>query len=325
MKLTRRAALFATAGSVAAIRAAMSQELFPSKPVRWVVGVAAGGTSDLVTRLVAGQMSQQLGQQFIVDNKPGGAMTIAAAYVARSPADGYTVMTADVGTLVFNQALFKKLPYHPTKDLAPVGTMIDAPLILAVGGDSEFNDVRSLINAIRANPGKFTYASAGVGSPHHLAMEMLKSQSGLFVTHVPYRGGAPAVQDTVAGVVPMTVMVPATGEQMIRSGRLKPLAAFTKSRLGSFPNVPTMMELGYTKVAAASWMGTVVPAATPIEVIARFSNELQRALNTAAVQARLHELGLLPIPSTPAQMAARIASDTAFWPSLIRERGISAE
>jgi len=155
MKLDRRAALLATVGSLGSVRVAMSQEPFPSRPVRWVVGVAAGGTSDFVTRLVAGQMSQQLGQQFLVENKPGGAMTIAAEYVARSPADGYTVMTADVGTLVFNHALFKNLRYDAAKDFAPIGTLVDAPLLLAVGGNSEFGDIRSLVNAIRLNPGKF--------------------------------------------------------------------------------------------------------------------------------------------------------------------------
>lgn len=303
----------------------MSQTPYPSMPIQWVVAVAAGGTMDLVARLCAQQMSQQLGQQVIVTNKAGGGTTIAADYVARSRADGYTVMTADVGTLVFNPAMFKKLPYDPIKDLAPVGTLVDAPLMLAVGGDSEFTDVRSLVNAIRANPGKFSYASAGVGSPHHLAMEMLKSNSRLFVTHVPYRGGAPAMHETVAGLIPMTVVVPSTGEQMIKAGRLRPLATFTKSRLPSFPSVPTLMELGYTKVAAASWAGMVAPAATPAPVIERLSNELQRAINAPAVQAKLRELSLIAIPSTPAQMAARWASDNAFWPSLIRERGITAE
>src|SRR4051812_36043059 len=149
MTLNRRAALVAMTGSLATLRTALAQEPFPSKPVRWIVGVAAGGTSDFVTRLIAGQMGQQLGQQFVVDNKPGGAMAVAADHVARSPADGYTVMTADVGTLVFNQALFKKLPYNAAKDFAPVGTMVDAPLVLAVGGDSELRDARALVNAIR--------------------------------------------------------------------------------------------------------------------------------------------------------------------------------
>lgn len=280
---------------------------------------------DLVARLCAQQMSQQLGQPVVVTNKAGGGTTVAADYVTRSRADGYTVLTADVGTLVFNPAMFKKLPYDPVKDFAPVGTLVDAPLMLAVGGESEFTDVRSLVNSIRANPGKFSYASAGVGSPHHLAMEMLKSNSRLFVTHVPYRGGAPAMNETVAGLIPMAVVVPATGEQMIKAGRLRPLATFTKSRLPSFPSVPTLIELGYAKVPAASWAGMVAPAATPAPVIERLSNELQRAINAPAVQAKLRELSLIAIPSTPAQMAARWASDNTLWPSLIRERGITAE
>jgi len=325
MNITRRATIALTAAALLQAMPVAAQDSFPSKPIRWVIGTAAGGGSDIVARTIAAQLSQQLGQQVIVDNKPGGGTTIAADLVARAPADGYTILTADVGTLVFNTALFKKLPYTPTKDLAPVGTLAQFPLLLAVGANSEFKDAKSLVEAIRRNPGKLTYGSAGVGSPHHLAMEMLKDQAKLFITHVPYRGAAPAVQDTVGGMIPLMVVDTASGMQMIKAGRMKVLATFTRGRVASLPEVPTLMELGLTQIEAASWQGMVAPAGTPKEIVAKLSNELQKAINSPSVQGRLRDLGLEPLPSTQAEMGERWAKDDKVWPQLIRTRGITLD
>lgn len=323
MNQNRRTILALTALSCALPGAA--QEAFPSKPIRWVIGTAAGGGSDVVARLVAAQLGQQLGQQIVIDNKPGGGTTIAADLVARSPADGYTIMTADVGTLVFNTALFKKLPYKPTKDLASIGTLAAFPLLLAVGANSEFKDAKSLVEAIRRSPGKFSYGSAGVGSPHHLAMELLKDQAKLFVTHIPYRGAAPAVQDTVGGTIPMMVVDSASGMQMIKAGRLKALATFTRDRVASMPDVPTLTELRLTRFEAAAWQGVVAPSGTPADVLAKLSSELQKAIQSPTVQTRLRELGLEPLPSTAAEMTELWAKDDKVWPNLIRERGIALD
>lgn len=301
----------------------LAQSTYPSRPIRWVVGTVAGGGSDIVVRLVAEQLSKQVGQPILVDNKPGGGTTIAAEYVARSPADGYTVLTADTGTIVFNTALFKKLSYTPLKDFAPVGMLTDAPLLLVTAATSNYGTAKSAIDAIRANPGGLTYATAGIGSPHHMAMEFLKGQANLKITHVPYKGGAPSIQDTVAGVVPFAVVDSASGSAMIRAGKLRPLATFTTSRIPMLREVPTLVELGYTTSDAPCWVSMVAPAGTPPEVLAKLSQELEKAVASAPVQQRMREFGLIPHPSTAQQMRDIWVEANEFWPPLIRSKGIS--
>lgn len=309
---------------VAAAGLAFAQS-YPSKPVRWVVAYAAGGGSDVLARTVASQLSKQLGQQIVIDNRPGGATNIAAEMVAKAPADGYTVFTADNGTLIYNTALFKKLPYEPQKDFAPVGLMARFPLVLASNPDAGFNSAKDLVEAIRKSPGKISYASAGIGSPHHLAMEMLKERAKLDITHVAYKGAAPALQDVVGGQVPTMVVDTASGLQMLKSGKLKPLAVFSKTRLPSLPDVPTLIELGYTDIEAFAWQGMVVPAATPKDIVAKLSAELQKAIETPAIKAKIQEIGLEPIASDPNAMTSHWASESKYWPKLIRERQITLD
>lgn len=310
--------------SVAAAGLAFAQP-YPSKPVRWVVAYAAGGGSDVLARTVASQLSKQLGQQIVVDNRPGGATNIGAEMVAKAPADGYTVFTADNGTLIYNTALFKKLPYEPQKDFAPVGLMARFPLVLASNPDAGFNSAKDFVEAVRKSPGKINYASAGIGSPHHLAMEMLKERAKLDVTHVAYKGAAPALQDVVGGQVPTMVVDTASGLQMLKSGKLRPLAVFSRTRLPLLPDVPTLIELGYTDIEAFAWQGMVVPAATPKDVVAKLSAELQKAIETPAIKARIQEIGLEPIASDPSAMTSHWASESKYWPKLIRERQITLD
>lgn len=307
------------------MHSAMAAEAYPVKPVRWVVAFSAGGGSDILARTVGLQLSKQLGQQIVVDNKPGGATVIAAESVARSPGDGYTVFTADNGTLIFNTALFRKLSYEPKKDFAPIGMMARFPLVLATNPASGFATAKEAIVAMKKEPGKFSYASSGVGSPHHLAMEMLKERARIDVTHVPYKGGAPAVQDVAGGQLPFIVIDIATGLPMIKAGKLKVLATFSKSRLAAMPDVPTLMELGYTDIEATAWQGLVVPASTPKAIQDQLSSELQKAINVPAVSARLVELGVEPLPSDAAAMNKRWSDDAAYWPKLIKDRQITLD
>lgn len=307
------------------ISAVQAQETFPSKTIRWVVPYAAGGGSDALARIVGGQMSTQIGQQIVVDNRPGGAAIIGTDTVAKAPGDGYTILSADNGALVFNTALFKSLPYNPQKDLAPVGLMVKFPLLLVVNPATGYTSAEQLINDIRKNPNKHGYGTAGVGSPHHIAMEMLKERAKLEVTHVAYKGAAPAIQDVVAGQLPMMVVDTAAGMQMIKAGKVKVLATFSKSRLSSLPNVPTLMELGYTDIEAVAWQGVVVPASTPAAIVQRLSTEMQKAIHIPSVKTRLQELGLEPVGSDAAGMAAQWGQDANFWPKLIRQRGISLD
>jgi tripartite-type tricarboxylate transporter receptor subunit TctC len=304
---------------------AWAADVYPSRTVRWIVAYAAGGGSDVLARTVGAQLSTQVGQTVVIDNRPGGATIIGAEVVAKAPADGYTIFTADNGTLIFNTALFRKLPYDPVKDFAPVGLMARFPLLLAVNPSSGYTSAKELIETMRKEPGKLSYASPGVGSPHHLAMEMLKQRARFDATHVAYKGMAPAIQDVVGGQLSLIVVDAAAGDQMIKAGKLRVLATFSKARLASMPDVPTLMELGYTDVEAAAWQGLVVPAGTPKEIVDKLSAELQKAINAPSVRARLLELGVEPTPSGPAAMADHWRSESAYWPKFIRERNITLE
>lgn len=298
---------------------------YPTKPIRWIVPTAAGGGSDFVVRTVAARLSQQLGQQIIIDNRPGGGTTIGADLVAKSSGDGYTVLTADIGTIVYNTALFSKLPYVPLKDFAPVGMLADFPLALVVRTDSPWASAQDAIKAIRGNPGKISYASAGVGSPHHIAMEMLKDEAGLDIVHVPYKGAAPAVQDLLAGTIPIAVLDLGASTPMLRANRVRPLAMFTKERIATTPDTPTLIELGLAKMAAPCWTAMMAPVSTPAAVLEKLSMELAAALRHPQVQETLRGFGLNPQPTTSAQFKEVWLSAYEFWPPLIRRKGITVD
>lgn len=322
---TRRSLLMAGAFLASSCLGVAHADNYPSKPVRWVVAYAAGGGSDALARAVGVQLSTQLGQPVLIDNKPGGATVIGAENVAKSPGDGYTVFTADNGTLVFNTALFKKLSYDPQKDFTSIGMMARFPLLLAVNPNAGYADVKALIAAAKANPGKLSFATPGVGSPHHLAMEMLKARNNLDLVHVAYRGAAPAIQDVVGGQLPLMVVDSAAGMQMMKAGKLKPLATFSKSRLASMPDVPTLIELGYTDTEAVAWQGLVVPSSTPKDIVAKLSTELQKAIQSEAVRSQFATMGIEATPSDAATMQKHWAQEGQFWPRLIKERGISLD
>lgn len=324
--MRNRRSLLISAAVLASTCCGLAQaDTYPSKPVRWVVAYAAGGGSDALARTVGTQLSAQLGQSVLIDNKPGGATVIGAENVAKSPGDGYTVFTADNGTLVFNTALFKKLSYDPQKDFTAVGMMARFPLLLAVNPNAGYADVKALLEAAKANPGKLSFGSPGVGSPHHLAMEMLKSRAKLDMIHIAYRGAAPAIQDVVGGQLPLMVVDSAAGMQMIKAGKLKPLATFSKTRLAALPDVPSLMELGYTDVEAVAWQGLVVPSATPKDIVAKLSVELQKAIQSEPVRAQFMTMGIEPTPSDAAAMQKHWSQESQYWPRLIRERGISLD
>lgn len=321
--LTRHALLL---GLVAAAATATAQtQYFPNRPVKWVVGYPAGGGTDFLARSIAAQMSVQMGQQVIIDNKPGAGAIIGADLTAKSPGDGYTVFTADNGVLVYNPALYKKLPYDPIKDFAPIGLMARAPLMIVAAPNADIKNARELLEALKKSPGKLSYASPGNGSPHHLAMELFKSRSGLFVVHVPYRGAAPAVQDVMGGQVPLMMIDTSSGMPNIKAGKLVPLAILSAKRIAQLPDVPTMVELGYKDVVAYAWQGLVVPASTPKDVQLKLNTEMQAALNNPAVRKKLFDTAWDPVPSDAGMMAAYTAAETQVWHKLIKDRGISLE
>jgi len=323
IKLALRALLWAL---VAASPFAIAQNAdFPNKPIKWVVGYPAGGGTDFLARTVAAQMSVQLNQSIVVDNRPGAAAIIGADIVAKSAGDGYTVFSADNGVLVYNAALYKKLPYDPVKDFAPIGLMARAPLMLVAAPNAGIKNARELLEKLKANPGKYSYGSPGNGSPHHLAMELLKSRLGLFVVHVPYRGAAPALQDVMGGQIPLMMIDTSSAISGIKSGKIVPLVLLSDKRIAQLPEVPTMVELGYKDVVAYAWQGLVVPASTPKDVQAKLNTAMQAALGNAAVKAKLYDAAWEPVPSDGATMASYVVSEIAVWHKLIRERGISLE
>jgi len=304
---------------------AQQAQAFPTKSVRWVVPYAAGGGSDFLARTIGQTWSTQAGQPVLVDNKPGGNTAIAAADVARSPADGYTVLSADNGTLVFNPVLYKSLSYSPTKDLAPVTLMGRFPMILVVGPSMPVKDAKDFIAQAKAKPGGLNYGSAGAGSPHHLAMELLKSQTGIEMVHAPYRGAAPALADVAGGQIPAMMVDLAAGAGFIKGGKVKAIAVANATRLPQLPDVPTFAELGYKNVEAAALVGMVVPANTPAATIAAMNKQVVAAINDPAVHKRLVDFGVEPVGNTPAQFAELLKSESDKWQKLIRDLKITLD
>ncbi len=298
---------------------------YPDKPVKWVVGYPAGGGSDFLARAVSAQMSTQMGQPVIVENRPGAAASIAADVVAKAPADGYTLLSADNGVLIYNPVLYKKLAYDPVRDFAPIGLMARVPLIIVASPSAGIKNAKELIATLKSNPGKLSYASPGAGSPHHLAMELFKSRSNTFVLHVPYRGAAPAVQDILGGQIQLMMVDSSVGMQHIKSGKLIPLAVMSSKRLAQLPDVPTAIEMGYKDVEAYAWQGLVVPKNTPGEIQARLGKEMQSAIANPVVRKKLLDAGWEPVPSDANLLAGYIAVENIVWRKLIKERGISLD
>ena len=315
---------FAALTMLAAASSASADD-YPSKAIRWLVPYAAGGGSDFLARTVGVPLSERIKQPVLIENKPGGSTAIAAAEVARSPADGYTVLSADNGTMVFNTALYKSLSYNPATDLAPVTLMGRFPMILVAGPDTDFKDAKDFIAKAKAKEGGFNYASAGAGSPHHLAMELLMVEAGIKMTHAPYRGAAPALQDLVGGQIPVMMVDMAAGTGFIKAGKVRPLAVANATRLAQLPDVPTFAEIGLKNVEAAALVGLVVPAATPPATIDKLNKLVVATINDPAVNQKMKDFGIEPVGDTAAEFGALLKSETVRWHKLIKDLGITLE
>ena len=315
----------AAGGALAMVPAVRAQGAYPSRTVRWIVPYPAGGGSDFLARTVGAALEKPLGQAVVIENRPGASTMIGAEAVARAPADGYTVLSADNGTLVFNSALYRKMPYDAAKDFVAVGLMARFPLIVVANPTTGWKTMADFVAAAKARPGQLAHASAGAGSPHHLAMELVKQRAGIFVVHIPYRGAAPAVQDLLGNQVPTMVIDTAVGLPYIRSGKLIALGVLSRQRLAALPNVPTLEEQGISDAEVFAWQGMVAPAGTPREIVSRLNAELVKAISSPDVSRRLVEFGLEPTPSTPEQMVAYVQSESARWHALIKQRGLSLE
>lgn len=295
------------------------------KPLEWVLGYAAGGGSDLVARTVAEQMSKTLGRSIVVNNKPGAATNIAADYVAKSKDYGNVMMTADFATLAANPSLFAKLPYDAQKDFQPVGLLARFPLLVVAAPNVPASNLKEFMAWAKAQPGGVNYASAGLGSPHHLAGELFRDRTGLKLIHTPYRGAGPAVQDLLGGQVPIGVIDSATAQQHIVGRKLKVIGVASPQRLKLFPELPTLAEQGLKGFEAYAWQGVVVPTGTSPEFVARLHQALQAALDSTPVKARFQTLALEALPGTPAQMTAYANAERERWGQLIRANNIKLD
>ena len=326
--LSRRSLLHTALGAAAALALASPQALaqkpWPAKPIRWIIPYPAGGGQDFLARHLSMQMGKQLGQAIVIDNRPGAAGIIGTDAASKAPADGYTMVTGDNGAMVLNTALYKKLPYSPD-DFTPLGYMAGFPLILVVNPDSPFTSARQWLAAVKRSPGMYSYASPGAGSPHHLAMELIKERTGSYIVHVPYRGTAMAIQDVIGGQLPMMIVDTAGGLAQIRAGKVRALAVLSPQRIAALPNVPTLAESGVPNFSAVAWQGLFVPKGTPPDIAAMLSAEMQKAILVPEVKARLEEFGLEVKPSDGPQLARFIASEKKFWHKLIRERRLSLD
>ena len=298
---------------------------WPDKQIEWVVPYPAGGGSDVVARILAEPMGKTLGQNIIVNNKPGAATNIGADYVAKAKPDGYTMLTADTATLAANPALYSKLPYSAEKDFAPVGLMARFPLILVVNPNVPAKNLSEFLAWAKQQPNGVNFASPGTGSPHHLATELFRQDTGLKLTHVPYRGAAPAVQDVVGGQVPFMFIDTAGGYPHIMAGKLRPIGIASPKRVKNFDAIPTLAEQGLKGFEAYAWQGLVVPTGTPQAVIDTLNKALVAALDSTPVKARFQTLGLEAIPSTPAQMASYAKAEREKWSQVIRANNIRVE
>ena len=299
---------------------------YPTRPIKWFVGYPAGGGTDVLARLLAGGMSSQLGQLFIIENRPGAATNLAAGEAARAEPDGYTVFTAGIETLVFNPALYKKIPFNYEKDFRPIGLTARFHLVLTVKLDSPSTTAKDLVARAKASPGTINYASPGIGSPHHLAMERLMHDAGAKLSHVPYRGMAPVINDLLGGVVEAAIVDFAAGGSVLRAGKLRPLAVCSAQRLEGLPDVPTVNEaLGLKNFEAYSWQGLVAPAKTPDPIATKLTETLAITLRQQEIIGRMKEIGLDPLSGGPAEFEALLKSEREVWWPIIRDLGISLD
>jgi tripartite-type tricarboxylate transporter receptor subunit TctC len=328
-RITRRTLCLAGL-ALALVPAAWAQSAWPTKPVRIVVPFAPGGTTDLLARALAPELSRAFGQQFIVDNKPGAGGNMGAAEVARAPNDGYTFLMGTVGTHGINVSLYSKMPYDPVKDFAPVTLVAGVPNVLvmnpAKAAEYRIETVPDLIRFAKANPGKLNMASSGNGTSIHLSGELFKTLTGTYMVHFPYRGSGPAVTDLLGGQMDLMFDNLPSSMPHIKAGKLKALAVTSAARSEALPEVPTIAEAGPVKgYEASSWFGLLAPAGTPADIVSRVQQETAKALANPAIKERLQAQGAIPSGNTPAEFARLIDSEIRKWAAVVKASGAKVD
>jgi tripartite-type tricarboxylate transporter receptor subunit TctC len=324
MKLPRRKFLHLAAGAaLPAVSRIARAQAYPSRPVRIVLPFAPGGGADTLTRLMGQWLSERLGQQFIVENRPGAGGNVGTEAVVKSPPDGYTLLLAGTPNTI-NAMLYDKLNFNFVRDIAPIAAIIRQPLVMAVHPSVPAKTVPEFIAQAKANPGNINMASGGNGTTPHVAGELFKMMTGVNLVHVPYRGAGPALTDLIAGQVQVYFAQMMASIEYIRAGKLRPLAVTIATRSDALPDIPTVSEFvpGYE---ASTWAGVGAPKGTPIEIVDKLNNEINAALANPKFKARLADLGATVLPGTPADFGKLIADETEKWGKVIRSANIKAE
>jgi tripartite-type tricarboxylate transporter receptor subunit TctC len=328
----RRAALSAIAGAAVllSVPAVLAQGAWPTKPVKIVVPFAPGGTTDILARAMAPELSRAFNQQFIVDNRAGAGGNVGADIVAKSAADGYTLLMGTVGTHGINKALYNKLPFDPQKDFAPITLVAGVPNVMVMNAERAkalgINTVADFIKYAKANPGKLSMASSGNGTSIHLAGELFKSRTGIFMTHIPYRGSGPALLDLVAGNTDVMFDNLPSALPQIKAGKLKAFAVTSAERSAAVPDLPTIAEAaGLKGFDASSWFGLLAPAGTPPDIVSRIQQETAKALASPAVKEKLLAQGAIPGGNTPQEFAKMIDAEHIKWAAVVKASGAKVD
>lgn len=325
MLMLVRNIVLAVVASASAAGTALANDSFPSRPVRMIVGLTAGGPSDLLARTIASGLQEKLGQSIIVENRTGAGGILAALEVAKSAPDGYAIQFAAMPAVVFVPLLNGKLPYQQERDFMPIGSIASYSLFLFSDPNLPVKGVADLIKLAKAKPGHLTYASGGVGTSNHLAGELFKSMAGIDIAHVPYKGNVTAQQDLMAGRVSVMFDFLSTTQQFVNSGKLRLLATTGKTRSSFAPDVPSLEEAGLKGFDVTAWFGLFVKAGTPKPVIDKLNAALRSTLQMPEIRKKLATQGYDVTPGTPEELAARIKTDNALWAPIIRNAGIKAD
>jgi tripartite-type tricarboxylate transporter receptor subunit TctC len=310
-------------GAALAAAGALAQT-YPAKPVRIVVPSSAGGGTDIVARILSPKLSERLGQQIVIDNRPGAGTMIGIELAAKSPPDGYTILVAP-STLALNPVVYKKVPYDVIRDLTPITQIVGSTSIIVVHPSLPVKSVKELIAFARARPGQMNYASAGTGTYPHMTMELFNSMAGLKMVHIPYKGTAPAMIDMLAGHTAVMAATILTGMPQIRGGRLRPLGITSLARSAAAPEIPTVAEAGLPGFESIQWYGAMAPAQTPKEIVARWHTELVRILQMPEVKQRFIADGTDPVGNTPEEFGRYIQSEIVKWTKVAKDAGIRPE
>ena len=314
------------AGFILATFAAIaSAQAWPSKPVKYIVPFAPGGTTDILARTIGEKLSVALGQPVVIENRPGAGGGVGAEFTAKSPPDGYTIMGGTISTHAINASLYSNLPYDPVKDFTAITLIARVPNMLVVNPDIPARNVSELIALLKANPNKYSFASSGNGTSQHLSGELFKSMAGVEMQHIPYKGSPPALQDVMGGQVAMTFDNITTAWTLAKSGKLRALAVTTAKRSSVAPDVPTLAESGLPGFEIGSWQGVFAPAGVPPEIVRRLNTEIVKILNTPEVKEKLAALGAEVVANSSEDFTTLVKSEVLKWSDVVKKSGAKVD